>query len=224
MNKDSYDHVVYIHKKDDVIFYVGSGSLTTKRPWGRNSRSQEWHDFCNDIFDVEIIEKFETRKEALEFEALYTQKLKDEGKPLVNKHNGAYMFGKYNGMYGKGYILKGRKQTLEHINNRRKVVIENGSFKGERNSMYGVSMKDRTTPEKYEHWKNALRGKKDCVRSGCDKVSVFNKDTGEELILNSFSKAQDIVNGKYSSMVSKTRTKGFYEFENYIVKRVKNEQ
>lgn len=52
-----------------------------------------------------------------------------------NRNNPGYHSGKNNPMYGK-------KLTHEHIEKRRKTIIERGSYKGENNPMYGKSVYD----------------------------------------------------------------------------------
>lgn len=128
---------VYLHLDNNgEIFYVGAGSIENRRPWGTNSRSQEWYDHCKGEFHVRIVKEFDNRKEAFDYEAELTQKLIDEGcRPLVNKIIGTHAIGEKNGMYGKGYLLKGREKSKEHREKLRQSNI--GKQAGEKNPMFG---------------------------------------------------------------------------------------
>lgn len=118
MIKNKY--YVYTHSYGNEIFYVGYGSFN--RAWsfpekGKiGTRNDEWWKFCKEDLDnieVEIIKYFDDKKEAYTYESYYTQKLFDEGHPLVNKAIGHKIIGKYNGQYGKPSSFKGRKHTEE---------------------------------------------------------------------------------------------------------------
>lgn len=107
-------YCVYEHWLNNDCFYVGCGDLDNNRPYETNSRNKKWWDFCKGEFEVKIIKTFKNRKEALEFEKELTIKRKNEGHPLANIAVGYSFYGKNNGMYGKGYLLKGKPKSEEH--------------------------------------------------------------------------------------------------------------
>ncbi len=83
-------YCVYYHKHGDRVFYVGAG--TSERPFNRNSRTAFWWKFIkklNNEYEVEIVRWFNTRSQALKFEAQEIARLQ----PIMNGEMRNYIRG-----------------------------------------------------------------------------------------------------------------------------------
>lgn len=199
-------YYVYEHWLNGKCFYVGCGSIKNNRAFDLSSRNENWYKYCNNKFEVKIIKEFEDGKEAFDFEKELTLEHISNGSPLVNKGIGRSLYGKANGMYGKGYILKGRKKSKEHIAKIISTIKNNGNLKGDKNPMSGVSVLERlgNDNEKYENWK------KSCARSGsqngrASKVKVTNIENSKIMIFDTCSLASEFTKIPNSSLGLGTR-------------------
>lgn len=212
-------YCVYEHWNINGCYYVGAGSIKNKRAYLSNSRSKEWLEQYNIGFTVRIIKEFEDRKEAFDFEAELTKKHLLEKSPLVNKGIGTHLYGEANGMYGKGYLLKGKKKSQEHIDKIVKSLKTSGKLSGENNPMFGVSMEDRLkTKEDYEAWK------KSCARNGAKngnarKIKVENIETGVIKSFDTLTEASKFTNIPGSTIAKHTRNKKIYIRNNFRLER-----
>lgn len=80
------NHLVYCHTRPDTneIFYIGKGSLVRAKTSG--SRNRYWKNVVAKAggFNVEIVAKNLTEKEALSFEILLIKKLREQNVKLTN--------------------------------------------------------------------------------------------------------------------------------------------
>lgn len=183
------DYYVYEHWNYDGCFYVGAGSVKNFRAYETNSRNRDWQEKAKNGFEVRIIKYFDNRKEAFDFEEKLTRKHFNENSPLVNKGLGTHLYGEANGMYGKGYVLKGRKKSQESIEKRSETIKKNKTLAGKKNPMYGISPRKRMKDEeKYNEWKKKI------VRRGADhgrsaKIKITNLETNEIRIFDTITQA-----------------------------------
>lgn len=78
--------VVYIHRRKDnnSIFYVGMGFLDRSKD--KINRSKEWKEISKDGYNIDVVAKDLTRKDAVELESFIIDEIGLEN--LVNKSNG----------------------------------------------------------------------------------------------------------------------------------------
>ena len=131
------DYYVYEHSLDGEVFYVGTGSVKTRRAYqltpGR--RNKLWNDFVkerkNEI-KVNIVEYFDDYLEAERYEQQLTAQYHKNGLCKCNLAEGKAKFGKLNGMYGKERVLSEEAK--------KKISAANS---GENNGMYGKPSPNR---------------------------------------------------------------------------------
>lgn len=223
MKKEIDDrYAVYKHYHNNILFYIGCGSMSYNRPYNSNSRNNNWWKFCDGNFDVEIVKFFnkEDKKEAEKLEAELIEKEKEINPNLVNIGIGKSYIGKNNGMYNKGYLLKGRKFSEEH---KEKLRISNiGKQSRNKNPMYGVSMFDRLGKDvdKYEKWKkNIGNSKKGKLNHRSVDIFIYDKIKKETFIVNTINDASEITNIPASSISYYTRKNDLINRNNFFITR-----
>lgn len=136
----------------NIIFYVGKG--TGHRMYNTSGRNKYFKRYIKTHkCDVRKIKEFDLETEALEYEKIHIAELKKEQMCFCNfdegGRNGGRAFGECNGMYHKTHSAEVR-QRLSTINS-------DGRHKGENNSQYGISPKQRMGEEVYQRWKEKHR-------------------------------------------------------------------
>lgn len=129
------------------IFYVGKGTKRRKTTiCNRNIYFKRYYNKYNCA--VRVVQDNMSNKEALNLEIILIKKYKLLHMPLTNLTDGGenppILSKEANGMYGKTHTEEVKK-ILHDINI--------GIHKGENNSQYGVSPKDRMDEETYKKWK-----------------------------------------------------------------------
>ena len=150
----------WYNKETNYIFYVGKGTgrrASTRAPAARNTY------FLNYINKYDCFWRYVktglSEKEALELEHKRILELRKTGQCSCNFDdggiNGGRCPGERNGMYGKTHS----KEAIEKIKEANKY-----RNKKEKNSQWGISLRERLGEEGYEHWietkREQNRGKK----------------------------------------------------------------
>ena len=196
------------------IFYVGKGCKNRIYHVGKNSRNDYFVRYYNKHkCDCRKIKENLTEKQALDFEHERILELRKTNQCCCNLDdggtNGGRNFGEKNGFYGKHHPPELMAQILEH---------RKGKFSGEKNSQYGISLKQRMkTKERY----NRLRKNMSLAQRGntnSPHISIIAIIDGEEIKFFSMSRcAKYLVENNISHYtLSTTYTK--------IKKAVKNNE
>lgn len=128
MTKEYY---VYKHIKNEVVFYIGSGKVSNRRAYGKNSRNKKWWDFCKGDFDVVIDSYHDNKKDSGERERELIKEYKDSVVNMVS--NG------YNSMKGKKQSKESRAKMSAHWKKNPMTGSKNGMYgrTGEKNPNFG---------------------------------------------------------------------------------------
>ena len=163
---DKNKYYVYEHWLDNKCFYVGSGNY--KRPFWFY-RQEAWHDHVGDRkdeIDVKIIQAFETRLEAYDFEkalTIYHDYILNDN--LINVKSGNALYGEDNPMY--------RKSIKDFMNEEEyDKWLEN--FRGKKASLETRQKMSKTRS-------GQKRGKYKTRKSGISPITAHFLDTGEEI-------------------------------------------
>lgn len=155
MDKNKIYYVYeYFNIETGYIFYVGKGCkyrMTEMYSGSRNIFFEKYYN-SNKCDCRKIYEKL-NEQTALNIEHERILELKKQNMCCCNIDNGGKIggrsIGEKNGFFGK----KHSKEVIERI----RAINSDGRNKGENNSQYGISPKQRMTPEKYEEWKEKHR-------------------------------------------------------------------
>ena len=148
----------WYNEETGEIFYVGKGSKDRYRQKGKTKRNRFFFRYINKYqCSSRIIINHLTEQEAYEAEKEIIVKYKALGYHLVNFDEGGRAGGRcpgeLNPMYGKTHSPEARQKIRE--------ANINGKNAKENNSQWGVSPKDRMSPEVYNRWRAKQRARKD---------------------------------------------------------------
>ena len=114
---------VYIHKLDNVPFYIGYGSK--ERAYNLYSRKRRWLDYVKDRrkdVEIEIIKWFNTAEEAKSYEIYLQKELRKQGYPIVG------LIGNYHDK--EQDTLQTAKTRGRHLTDEQKKHVSDGVKKG----------------------------------------------------------------------------------------------
>ena len=114
---------VYIHKLDNVPFYIGYGSK--ERAYNLYSRKRRWLEYVKDRrkdVQIEIIKWFNTAEEAKSYEIYLQKELRKEGYPIVG------LIGNYHDK--EQDTLQTAKTRGRHLTDEQKKHVSDGVKKG----------------------------------------------------------------------------------------------
>lgn len=153
------DYYVYEWFDQDTgyIFYVGKGRKDRCKQTSKTKRNKYFIRYYNKHnCDYRIIVSNLMESEALVFENEIILKYRKSNYCCCNfddgGRNGGKSAGKNNGMYGKTHTDE-IKQLLHDINS-------DGRHKGENNTQYNISPKDRMNSSVYEKWREKQKARK----------------------------------------------------------------
>lgn len=163
MENDKY--YVYEHSINGQFFYVGSIWVFSNpvRAYETIKRNKEWHKFVNKNngkFDIKIVKYFETSKEAVQYEHQLIYKYHDLGLAQASKED-----------------WRGRKHSEK--SKKKMSLSKQNMYIGENNPMYGKSIKDYMSEEKYEQWRiNNSQSKIGRKLTDQQKKDISNRQKG----------------------------------------------
>ena len=145
----------YVYKwfntEDNHVFYVGKGSGIRASRKSLGSRNRYFVRYVNaHSCSYQIVEQNLNEEEALQKEYQLIRYYKNQGEcecnfEVTDDYTGhAHLIGSANGMWHKTHS-KETKQKLSEINS-------DGRHKGQKNSQYGVSPKERMDENQYKLW------------------------------------------------------------------------
>lgn len=112
---------VYIHKTlDNIVFYVGCGSIKRANSNYKGNRNKTWNKFSENGYTIEIIKENLTQDEAyaLETKLIYKYgRIDNNTGTLVNKNYGIRKISKYNYKSKKIIDLVKNKKVIDIITN-----------------------------------------------------------------------------------------------------------
>lgn len=156
MSEYIYDEreIYYVYKwyniDTDIVFYVGKGMGGRYKEKSKTSRSNLFINYYeNNNCEVEIIVDCLSEKDAFDVEIKMIEYYKNRSECICNKllggQGGPVMFGEDNPMFGKTHSPEIR-ELIGRIHR------ENGTFKGEKNPMFGIGLKERMDEETWNGW------------------------------------------------------------------------
>ena len=176
---------------DNYVFYVGKGSgdrVIRTSPQSRNVYFRRFYKKYE--CDYRIVKSGLSEKEAYILENEIHQARKANGECCCNIadtsgcNGGGSLKGELNGMYGKTHTPEVR-EILRRVNS-------DGHNAGENNTQFGISPKDRMSPEVYERWRAKQRARKDGNKNpNSHNVLMLNVKTKEFLIFNATTECAD---------------------------------
>lgn len=114
---------VYVHKLDNIPFYIGYGSK--ERAYNLYSRKRRWLEYVKDRrkdVQIEIIKWFNTAEEAKSYEIYLQKELRKQGYPIVG------LIGNYHDK--EQDILQTAKTRGRHLTDEQKKHVSDGVKKG----------------------------------------------------------------------------------------------
>lgn len=125
------EYYVYKHIKNEVVFYIGSGKVSNRRAYGKNSRHKKWWDFCGGEFDTVIDSYHDNKKDAMDREK---ELIKEHTNTIVNMVSNGF-----NSMKGKKHSDEAREKMSRHWKENPRLKEDNPMYgrTGESNPNYG---------------------------------------------------------------------------------------
>lgn len=179
-------NIYYVYEwfrvSDGYVFYVGKGSGDRVLDTSKTKRNIHFCRFYQKYeCDYRIVKTGLTEKEAYILENDICKKRQANGECSCNIadtsfcNGGSGLKGEKNGMFGKTHTKEVR-ELLRQINS-------DGHNAGENNAQFGISPKDRMSPEVYEKWRQKQRDRKDGNKNpNSHGVLMVNVLTGEYLL------------------------------------------
>lgn len=161
------------------IFYVGKGRgkrCQDRAPADRNRKFTEYIKTNPNCTYRKVFENLD-EETACNEEDKRIKELKKQGWCSCNltdrtSHRGV-LYGEKNGFYGKKHSEESLKKMRE--------ANSNGRNAGENNSQYGISPKERMSPEVYERWLYKQQHNKNGDMNGrAMRITAFNKNERHE--------------------------------------------